>query len=285
MVDLTDALERKRLAKRLSDDVEAASIRLHEEAPRKHLGASIIGHECTAYAWNTFRWLKQEKFSGRMYRLFNRGHGEEERFVRYIEGAGGKVWEKNPETDKQFRIVGYKEHFGGSLDGIGYLPPEYGITEALLFEFKTHAEKSFTKLSEDLVVKSKPQHFAQMSTYGPHYQLRFGVYCAVNKNTDALHFEIIALDYQLHLRMHERAQRVIDSQTRPPKIAQTATFFTCKFCHFSGLCHGNEVPEVNCRSCVRASPVQGGQWFCERWGDIIPDTHIPAGCDQWVRIA
>lgn len=285
MVDLTDAFERKRLAKRLSDDVEIATAAIFLEPPRKHLGASIIGNDCQAYGWNTFRWLKQEAFSGRMMRLFNRGHREEERFVQWISAAGGQVWEVNPETGKQFRIQGHKGHFGGSLDGIGYLPPAYGITEAVLFEFKTHNLKSFTKLSEDLVVKSKPQHFAQMSTYGPDYGLRFGVYAAVNKNDDALHFEIVPLDYKLRDRMHAKSVYIIDSQTRPQKIAQTALFQACKWCHFAGLCHGKDVPDKNCRSCKKAWAVQGGQWYCEQAGDIIPDEYIPHGCGAWDRIA
>lgn len=283
MVDITDKLERKRLAKDLTQAVEKFSVARFEEAPRKHLGGSIIGHECTAYLWNTFRWLKFESFDGRMYRLFNRGHKEEPRFVEWLRGVGCQVWEAD-HNGNQFRIEGHKGHFGGSLDGRGFLPPEV-FSDEILFEFKTHSEKSFTKLKDKGVIESKPQHFAQMSTYGPHYNLRFGLYCAVNKNTDELYFEIVENDYALHLRMHERAARVIDSQVRPPKIAKTATYFTCKFCHFSGLCHGNEVPQKNCRSCARASAVQGKQWFCEMYGDIIPDEFIPQGCDKWQRIA
>jgi hypothetical protein len=285
MTDLTQHYVRRQLADQMQADLDAFCKAEFAEDPRTHLGASIIGHDCQAYAWNTFRWLKFEEFDGRMLRLFNRGHEEEHRFVRWLRGMGFDVREVDPATGKQFRIVGAKGHFGGSLDGLAMAPARYGLSTPLLTEFKTHSQKSFDKLKKEGVCKSKPQHFRQMCSYGRAYELKFGLYCAVNKNTDEIWLEIVELDWRQADDLFRKAEGIVFARSRPPKIAQTATFFDCKYCTFAGLCHAGEVPSKNCRSCARAIPVENAEWFCELHNGIIPKDFIPTGCGSWARIA
>lgn len=299
-IDLSDHLERKKLVLQIQNDIDAFCKSRFEEDPRTHLGASIIGHDCQAYAWNVFRWLKFESFSGQMLRLFNRGHEEEARFVNWLVGIGFEVRELDPETKKQFRILGCKGHFGGSLDAMMKPPARYNIpVEHIIWlgEFKTHNEKSFTKLAGkkgdtskprsggDGVQKSKPQHYRQMCSYGRAYNFNYGLYCAVNKDTDELYFEIVPLDFRQADDLFRKADNIVFSQTRPAKIAQTDTFFDCKYCHFAGLCHRGEVPTKNCRSCRNAFPVDNAEWHCQVHNGIIPKDFIPKGCDAYARIA
>lgn len=51
----------------------------NQEPPRPHMGLSQVGHHCDRYLWLNFRWAHVEKFSGRVLRLFQRGHDEEKR--------------------------------------------------------------------------------------------------------------------------------------------------------------------------------------------------------------
>ena len=303
MIDLSDHLQRKKLVLQMQADIDAFSKAEFAEDPRTHLGASIIGHDCRAYAWNTFRWLRFEEFSGRMFRLFNRGHEEEKRFVRWLEGIGFEVRELDPASGKQFRIIGCKGHFGGSLDAMMKPPARYGLNEDLIWlgEFKTHNEKSFAKLAGKKphytvmdrpgarsggagVQSTKPQHYRQMCSYGRAYNFNFGLYCAVNKETDELYFEIVPLDYRQADDLFRKAEGIVFSQSQPPKIAQTETFFDCKFCDYAGICHRGEKPVKNCRSCVNAVPVDNSEWHCQLHGGIIPKDFIPKGCDSWKPI-
>lgn len=284
MFDLTFQSEREKLAATITSDVEAQSVEAYREPePRWHLGASIIGHECERYAWNVFRWIKEEAFSGRMFRLFNRGHMEEARFVERLRGIGFEVFEVDGDG-KQFRIGGCKGHFGGSLDGVAIAPARYAIKDPLLAEFKTHSDKSFAKLKKEGVRKSKPQHFAQMSSYGQAYGFKFGLYCAVNKNTDELYFEIVALDWNLGVALYQKAERVIFSQTPPAKVSLNPAFFTCKYCAFVGVCHAQQAPDVTCRSCEHAFPVEDGGWYCRVNDALIPRAEVPNACPQYRRI-
>lgn len=61
------------------------------EKRRKHLGASAIGNRCLRQSWYKFRWAYEERFNGRIRRLFSRGHEEEARLSRWLRMAGVEV--------------------------------------------------------------------------------------------------------------------------------------------------------------------------------------------------
>ena len=117
-----------------SNGLEALIDRFYEgqkEAPRPHLGASLLGHPCDRWLWLSFRWAVIEQFSGRILRLFDRGKREEEFVIRNLRAVGVDV--REDEDGKQFR-VDFGGHVGGSLDGI----IESGVPEA---PQKRHAQR------------------------------------------------------------------------------------------------------------------------------------------------
>ena len=83
-----------RLIETLEVDFEDASVIHFTEAPRKHLGASIIGKKCAKQIWYNFRHAIAGDFSsknrthGQMLRLFNRGHREEDAIRPILERVG-----------------------------------------------------------------------------------------------------------------------------------------------------------------------------------------------------
>lgn len=89
----------KAVAEKILQDIDAACVEHYDDGHRTHLGASLIAHDCSRYLWNTFRWVFHKVESGRQYRLFNRGHREEERFVEWLEWAGFKVWFEDRESN------------------------------------------------------------------------------------------------------------------------------------------------------------------------------------------
>lgn len=185
----------------------------------------------------------------------------------------------------QYRISAANGHFGGSLDGIARLPERYGIDEPVLLEFKTNGTgKGFTDLKTDGMPVAKPQHFAQTSTYGNEYGFNYVLYLNICKNDDDLHIEIAKLDHKLGEQMKLKAEQIITSDKPPAKLSENATFFKCKFCHFSEICHKGAVPEVNCRSCAFASPAEGGEWFCSKHNGIIPRDFVPKACPEYKAI-
>lgn len=277
-IDFEDHIERRKFVDSLNEAINQFSIDSLTEGPRNHLGASLIGDECKARLWGIFRWLKHEKHNGRTLRLFDRGKREEAEFLTILRGVGFSISEFD-DKGNQYRISGSKGHFGGSLDALSWRQD----TLMLLNEFKTHNDKSFQKLKKEGVIRSKPQHYAQMCSYGKLTENKFGLYCAVNKNDDELYFEIVPLDWNKAEDLYRKADSIIFSQNQPAKISMTPTFFNCKYCHLQGICHFGEAPEKNCRSCRNARPVDDGKWQCDLFG-IIPDDVIPFGCDSYARI-
>lgn len=71
--------------------VKAINSKLEKEQDRQgrhHLGGSLIGRKCKRELWYSFRWAQPPEFEGRMLRLFNRGHREEDRFVEWLRSIG-----------------------------------------------------------------------------------------------------------------------------------------------------------------------------------------------------
>jgi hypothetical protein len=232
-----------------------------EDDFRNHLGASLIGRECAREVWYGFRWATRKRFDGRMLRLFNRGHLEEPRFVALLMMIGCEVWQVDA-NGKQFRIGGHKGHFGGSMDGVVRGLPDLP-NEAVLTEFKTHGDSSFTKLVASGVLSAKWEHFIQMQIYMGKNGLQWALYAAVNKNNDAIHMELVQFDNVQYQRYLDRSVMIIDSLTPPPKINESPGWFKCKFCDHKDVCHGKALPDRNCRTCAHAVPLENGLWECD----------------------
>lgn len=271
------------IEQRLKDDIDEYCLS-YNDGHRSHLGASIIGHECPRRLWYIFRWVKAEIFSGRLLRLFNRGHREEARFLEWLRGIGCEVSDATADG-KQHRVSAVMGHFGGSEDGQGYLPKRYDFPEKVLFEFKTNGTGSgFTAVAKQPLVLAKPQHWAQKCTYGVLDKIKYYAYFIINKNDDDLTPKVGELDHAYGNQLVAKAHAIIVAREPPPRISKTKSLQTCKFCHLSGVCFDDEPYEKNCRSCKSAVPVENAQWFCETHNGIIPDEFIKEGCGNYVEV-
>jgi hypothetical protein len=277
MPTLTDQ-NLKDISDRINDAIEEYSIESLKQEPRTHLGISEIGNACVRQTWYKFRWMKFEEHSGRMLRLFKRGHREEGRFISYLEAIGCKV-EQHDENGKQFRVSGVMGHYGGSCDGRAITPWYPDIK--MLVEFKTHNTKSYLHLAEHGLHKSKPKHFDQMNGYGFKMNLQYAIYFPENKNDDDIKVTVVRLDLERGRQLEIRAEEIITSNQPPAKISENPSFIDCRWCIFKSICHDDEVPVKNCRSCRLAQPVKNAQWKCNRYNSIIPQEFIKSGCDGW----
>lgn len=262
------------IAKRIYKALEEKNA---QETPRPHLGASIIGHDCDRFIWLSFRWAIANDFEGRILRLFRRGQEEESNVFRDLAAAGIEVKPFN--SGKQWSIK--DGHFGGSLDGIimGGVP-EAPMKQHVL-EIKTHSRKSFDDVEKQGVMKSKPQHYAQMQVYMLHTGIDRALYFAVCKDDDRIYTERVRLDKDFAQTMTDRAQRLIASDRPPAPISPDPSWYQCKMCNAHDLCHISKLTkQVNCRTCCQSTARPDGRWFCEHWQSEIPADNQLTGCDQ-----
>jgi hypothetical protein len=226
---------------------------------RTHLGASLIGKPCARELWYSFHWSKRSAFSGRIIRLFNRGHLEEARFLALLRLIGCETWSID-DNGNQLRFSACDGHFGGSLDGIAMKIPDAPLIPHLV-EFKTHSAKSFAGLSEG-VRSAKFEHYVQMQCYMHAYNLTEALYLAVNKDTDDLHAELITYERAVAERYLLRAQAIIDAPEPPTRLSDKPSWYQCKFCDYAPLCHTFDHPETSCRTCAHSTPAKEATWDC-----------------------
>lgn len=272
-------------------DVDDAYNSDEKDRFRGHFGVSMSGRECARELWYKWHWATPVAIPGKTLRLFNRGHLEEARFVAMFRTIGCEVYQAY-EEGKQFQVSMFGGHYGSAIDGVVRGIPEMP-DEPLLAEMKTHGDKSFKKLagekdSQGNVVKlpqglfvSKIEHYVQMQQYMGYFGLAFGIYCAVNKNTDELYFEIIEYDAEFAAQCVERSRRIIFAIEAPPRITENPQFWKCKFCDERRVCHYQAAPDFNCRSCAAARPRDDGTWYCHTHESVIDKERQLTGCPEW----
>lgn len=249
---------------------------------RRHLGWSVLGRQCPRQVWYSFRWAKMILHTGRMLRLWQRGHDEEPRIVKWLRDIGAVVSDVHPETGEQFRRARFANHFGGATDGVVSNLERFGAQGYGLLECKTHNASSFKAVKGKGVVTSKPEHFVQMQGYMYDHGLPWALYVAVNKNDDEVYCEFVSARTEVAERYLDRAKEIIGSRAAPPRISEDPSWMVCKFCDYREICHKGHGPDKNCRSCIyAAADTENGGWYCDRWHAAIPDSVIRDGCDLW----
>lgn len=251
---------------------------------REHLGASIIGNACDRQIWYSFRWARKVAHTGRVVRLFSRGHHEEPRFIAQLRTIGATVSEIDPATGKQWRFEALGGHFAGSGDGVVGGLEAYGLAGSGVLECKTHNDKSFKKLQTSGVLTAKPVHYAQMQIYMHYLGLAWALYVAVNKNDDELYMEVVRAAPAVSEHLIHRAEIIIAHQTPPKRISESPAWWECKWCDFYDICHHGHSMEPNCRTCIMSSPTREGGWRCGRFNATIPPDFAQAGCKDWDEI-
>jgi hypothetical protein len=239
----------------------------------RRLGASQIGRECERELWYGFRWCRPASagFNGRMRRLFDRGHREEQVFIDELRGIGCDVRATNPATGEQFEFTAVDGHVVAKIDGVALGIPEAPRTWHNL-SFKTINTKGHAALLKDGVA-SKPEHVAQAQVEMHLAQLTRTLYLSANKDTDDLYAERIRYDEALAQRLMEKAERVVYAPEPLQKLSEDAAFWKCKGCTLATVCHGQALPPVSCRTCLHATPERGGdgRWSCAYWKQDIPN--------------
>lgn len=258
---------------------------------RNHLGASIIGHRCERYLWLSFRWALNPKHDGKQLRLFKRGDREEQWIAADLRRAGFEVTTRGPDG-KQIRFQ--HGHVGGGRDGTIKGILEAPATEHLL-EIKTHNLKQFDRLIEKGVKSAKPEHYVQMQLYMRAGKLERALYVAICKNDDRIHMERVKLDREFADAQLERAQRIVNAKEPAERLDKD--FPPCVYvskdgtrwpCDFYELCHGEEMPERSCRTCIDSTPSVDDDgkptWICGRFGKQLTPAKQRRGCGDQLSI-
>jgi len=188
-----------------------------------------------------------------MLRLFETGNREEDRILKNLADIGIDIQTRDKDG-KQFHYVDANNKFlSGSVDGIGVGFVEAPKTKHVV-EVKTMNTANFKAMKTAGVLKSKPQHYAQMQLYMLWSGLDRAYYFAVLKDTDDIYGERVKLDRAYTYQLREKARIVTTATVPPARLNDNPDYYQCRYCDFKDICHGKCIPNVSCRTCVRATP-------------------------------
>jgi CRISPR/Cas system-associated exonuclease Cas4 (RecB family) len=248
----------------------------HEDQPqdaRFHFGVSGIGEKCERKLWMNFRWCKTEQFSGRILRLFRRGHMEELTIAKDLIDSGFDVQNFGEDQTK----VDFGCHISSEVDGIVILKDK-----EMVLECKTSSDKQFQKVKKEGIKKAKPLHYVQCNIYCYGLGLDSALYYVVNKNDDEIYTEIVEADFSVAEEYLERAKRIATQDELPHKITENPSWWECKFCNYHGFCHKKEeITNKNCRTCSWSTSMEDGTWYCEKHHGSIDEVTQLSGCDKY----
>lgn len=258
------------------------------ETKRGYLGASSIGQPCERRLWYGFRWAFVERFNAETLYRFEDGHRTEDLLAARLRLVPGiQLHTVDPRTGRQFGVSSVAGHFRGHMDGavIGLLqaPKTWHVWEA-----KCVGEKGMAKLQRAKAAGEKtalaawdPVYHAQAQVYMHHTGMERHYLTAATPGGRVMDSVRTDYDPAAAATLEAKAERIVTAATPPTGISEDPAWFECKFCPAAALCHRGEGVQINCRTCVHATPeLDGdGRWSCALAGGAdIPADVQPKGC-------
>jgi hypothetical protein len=212
-----------------------------QQVPRNYLGGSRIGEPCArklVYETTDLPIDAGKGFDGQTLRIFDAGHQFETLSIRWLRAAGFDLRDAGPDG-KQFGFAIAGGRIRGHIDGVIVAGPDIGITWPALFEHKALKATSWTDLVKRGVELSNPAYYAQLQIYMAYMVLGTALFTALNKDTQALHHEIVCFDARAAQGFSDKAVDIIraaESGQLPPRIAASPDFYLCRWCGYAQRC-------------------------------------------------
>jgi hypothetical protein len=209
---------------------------------RDYLGASRIGEPCArrlCYELMQVPVDEGAEFFGRILRIFEAGHRFEEMTVRWLRLAGFNL-RTHKRDGEQFGFSVAGGRFRGHIDGVIVDGPDVGIEYPALFEHKALKSSSWQEVAKQGVKGSKPIYWAQVQIYMAYLEVERALFVALDKDTQALRYELIPFDPPAAQELSDKAVtviRAVEARELLPRISDQPDFYFCTFCPFRIRCH------------------------------------------------
>ena len=218
--------------------------REQQQGKRQYLGASRLGVSCERQLQYEYAQAPVDpgrEFSGRILRIFERGHRMEFAMFGWLRAAGF-VLKTEGKDGQQFGFSVADGKLQGHCDGVFVSGPE-GFAYPALWECKALGSKSWTDLAKKGLAASKPVYAAQVAIYQTYLGLfdNPAIFTAVNADSMEIYTELVPFDAALAQKMSDRAVRVIQATEAGellPRSFAEASHFECRFCAYAQRCWG-----------------------------------------------
>ena len=216
--------------------------------PRKYLGMSAIGGECSRKLWYGYHHPIEEEFDAATIRRFMDGHKSEDIIADRLRLLPGlTLHTHDPETQKQFELSDFDDKFQGHMDGV-----ILGLVQAPktwhVWEAKAVNDKKFEKfrsmkreLGEKNVLKVwDTTYYAQAQCYMGYADLQrhYLTVCTPGvRDWEAVRTEFNQADFDA---IRDKADRILNARAPLARISNDPNWFICKWCQYNDKCHGTE---------------------------------------------
>lgn len=212
------------------------------EPRRTYIGASMIGGSCIRNVQYEFMGVpRDDEFTGRILRIFQRGHWVEAFMRRYFQLAGFDLRETRPDG-RPLRFKDPAANFSGGADGCFHSGPAIpGVGYPCLWECKGLKASAWKELGKNGLRSSKPTYYGQVSVYQAAFGLtdHSAIFTAVNMDTMEPRHLLIPFDPQNAQEMIDRAvlvYRATEAGDVLPRPYKDDTSFVCRLCDRKGHC-------------------------------------------------
>jgi hypothetical protein len=228
---------------RMSGLIDAALQGLRAaQTPRSYLGASRLGVSCERalqYEYAQAPVDPDRQIEGRVLRIFERGHLNEDSMAAWLRQAGFDL-RTHKASGEQFGFAALDGKLQGHIDGVIVAGPQ-GFEYPALWENKCLGSKSWRDLEKNKLAVSKPVYAAQIAVYQAYLGLHEhpAIFTAVNADTQEIYAELVPFDAALAQRMSDRALKVI-AATEAGELLTRAfhdpTHLECRLCAWQDRC-------------------------------------------------
>jgi hypothetical protein len=208
---------------------------------RDYLGASRIGEPCARRLVYEITHAPPDDgrdFDGAALRVFEAGHVFEQLSIRWLRAAGFDLRTERRDGS-QFGFSAAGGRLRGHIDGVIVGGPAIGIVWPALWEHKALNARSWNELVKRGLAASKPIYFAQVQLYMAYMELEVALFTAINKDTQALHHESMAIDPAQAQALSDKVVEIIraaEAGELLPRIAAASDFYLCRACPFALRC-------------------------------------------------
>ena len=209
---------------------------------RQYLGASRLGAACERAL--QFEYAKApidhgRDHSGRLLRIFERGHVMEDCMVAWLRDAGFDLRTRKADGE-QFGFSVADDRLQGHIDGVFVAGPG-GFAYPALWECKCFGNKSWRDLEKKGLAISKPIYAAQVAIYQAYLELHEhpAIFTALNADSMEIYVESVPFDAALAQRMSDRAVKLITATEAGELLSRgftDPTHIECRICAWQDRC-------------------------------------------------
>ena len=262
---------------------QAIAARFYEKVPAikphsKGLRVSSAGYTCNRRHWLDLHWFAApfKPNTEQALRMF-RGQREEPFLNALLVLAGGTHNEAPVLESGRVR---------GKPDALFIGLPDFEPNEPVLVEMKCMGVLGFKELAKSGVKMSHPEYYTQLQLYLAMSGNQRGLFFAINKNTDALHLEIIEHAPAFTSAKLEQLNAVAQLDIPPPVLKYGNTSKPpCSWCPHKKTCFDKEEPLKNCRTCQHVRQTTMGSFVCMKKtlrNELTYDEQL-VGCSSYQR--